>query len=97
MLARTCLAAAPLENDPATLTERAITLLEGGERPAELAVAYLAAAERLESIDVDRAAASLELARSLIESLGVPSLRWQIHHRTGRLTAPVRSESSGSP
>jgi tetratricopeptide (TPR) repeat protein len=85
MLARTCLAAVPLENDPAALTERAITLLEGGERPAELAVAHLAAAEQLESIDVDRAAASLARARSLIEPLGVPSLRWQIHHRTGRL------------
>ena len=85
MLARTCLAAAPLENDPAMFTERAIMLLEGGERPAELAVAYLAAAEGLEDVDVDRAAASLTRARSLIEPLGVPSLRWQIHHRTGRL------------
>lgn len=85
MLARTCLATAPLHTDPMKLIDRAVALLADGERPAELAIAHLAAAQQLESVDGERAAAALERAAELIDPLGVPSLQWQLHHRTGRL------------
>ncbi len=85
MLARTCLAAGPIDTDPLGLIERAIDLLATGERPAELAIAHLAAAKHLESVDLSLASAALIDAAGLIEPLGVPSLRWQLHHRTGRL------------
>lgn len=85
MLARAYLAAAPLETEPSTLIDRAIALLADGERPAELAAAHLAAARHFEPIDVELAEAALRSAARLIDPLDLPSLRWQLHHRTGRL------------
>ncbi len=89
LLARTCLAASALEPDPADSIETAIEMLSDGERPAEYALALLAAAKHYDVADPRRAADCVRLATTLIEPLGVPDLTWQLHHRTGRLLRRV--------
>ena len=84
LLARTCLGAAAVDIDPIDSIETAIELLSDGERPAELAVALLAAARHFGASDPDRADGFLRRATPLVESLRVPDLSWQLHHLAGK-------------
>jgi CHAT domain-containing protein/tetratricopeptide (TPR) repeat protein len=84
-LATAHLVSAQLDSDPAAAVERAIALLAGGERPAELCAAYLTGAEIAETTDPARAELLLESARREIERAPLPRLRWRWHHRAGRL------------
>lgn len=84
MLARTSLASVSVESEPLDTIEVAIELLSDGERPAEYALALLAAARHLGAIDPDRASEFLLQAEPVIGALQVPELTWQLHHLAGK-------------